>query len=115
MSSGVVSNKKKTLSALLTTSEVDIYVTPPTLKADIKSILVVNHSVSDISVTIYRYDYELATSFYIFNGIVSTKSVMQITDVAYFNSSDKIIALAGSVDSVTIHVSVEENFTSNIR
>jgi hypothetical protein len=107
-------NKNKTTSVALTTTPTDVYVSPTSFKAEVKSIFITNTSSGDVLTTVDRYDDIDATSYDFISVDIPARSFLQITDAMFLNKNDKLTAYAASNGAVTIHISVIEYFTTNI-
>ena len=110
-----MSNKKRTVAQTLTTSSQDVYVVPPTFRADINSIFVSNGSDSTINVTLQWYRASDAVSFYIMDAVrMKPRSILQITAPLYLDKNEKIVGYANvGGNAITVSIRTEEFFASN--
>ena len=103
-------SKNRSVCSILTTSNQDIYVTPPQWQADVKCIMLTNVSSSDTDITLDWYD-SINTTYHTILDTVTVKahSLVQITDAIWLARNDKIRALASSDDSISVTVVVAEH------
>lgn len=110
-----MSNKKRTVALVLTTSPQDIYVVPSAFKADVSSIFVSNGSDVTINVTIQWYSDVNATSYDIMDAVrMKPRSILQITAPLYLDKNDKIIGFANVGSSVTVSIKTEEYYATKL-
>lgn len=107
-----MTNKKRSLSLVLTTSPQDIYVVPAAFKADITSIFVSNGSDSNVRVTLQWYNAANTTSYDIMDAVeMKPRSIIQITNPLFLDRNDKITGFASVGSSaITVTVATQENF-----
>jgi hypothetical protein len=110
-----MSNKKRTVPQTLTTISQDVYVVPPTFRADINSIFVSNGSDSTVNVTLQWYRASDAASFDIMDAVqMKPRSILQITAPLYLDKNDKILGFANvGGNAITVSIRTEEFFASN--
>lgn len=103
--------KNRALAKELTTSNQDIYTAPGHFVAKVYSIIIANTASTTETFTLEWYD-SASTTFFPIGGTVEMKknSIIQIDDVMYLQSDDKIRGLASSNSAITVTVSVEESF-----
>ena len=102
-------SKNRTISKLLTTSNVDLYTVPANYEANIKSIYVNNKSASSATFSLDYYDSQNAE----WNTLAETvsmpaNSLLQITDSLWFYKADKFRGLASTIDAITVTFNIEE-------
>lgn len=102
-------SKNRTVSKLLTGSNVDIYTVPANYEANIKSIYVNNKSSSAVTFSLDHYDSQNTE----WNTLAETismpaNSLLQITDSLWFYKADKFRGLASATDSITVTFNIEE-------
>lgn len=111
-----MSNKKRTVALTLTTSPQDVYVVPPSFKADVSSILISNGSDVTINVTIQWYSDIDAMAYDIMDAVrMKPRSILQITAPLYLDKNDKIVGFANvGSNAITVSVRTEEYYAIKI-
>lgn len=107
-----MATKNRTIGALLTTSNTDIYTVPTRYIAEVSSIIISNASSSVKTFSLDWYDTVTAT-WYTIAELVSLQphSIVQITDSFMLQAGDKFRGLASAVDSITVSIRVEESYS----
>ncbi len=102
-------SKNRTVSKLLTTSNVDLYTVPASYEANIKSIYVNNKSGSAATFSLDHYDSQTATWHTLADAVsMPNNSLLQITDSLWFYKADKFRGLASVTDAITVTFNIEE-------
>jgi hypothetical protein len=110
----MATTKNRTVGALLTTSNADLYTVPANYEANIKAIYVNNSSTSSRTFSLDWYDSQNTTYHTLAEEVtVPANSLLQITDSLWFYKGDKFRGLASAADSVTVTFNVEELFVPN--
>ena len=105
--------KNRTLAEILTTSHQDVYTVPDHFLSKVWSIIISNKTDSPKTFSLEWYDSNASpVVYYAIAGDVEMKknSIIQIDDVMYLQSGNKIRAKASDASAVTVSVSVEETF-----
>lgn len=107
-----MATKNRTLGALLTTSNVDIYTVPTRYVAEVTSLIVSNASSTAATFSLDWYD-TVTTTWYTLAELVELQphSLLQITDGFMLQAGDKFRALASSNNVVTVSIRVEETYS----
>ena len=110
----MATTKNRTVGALLTTSNADLYTVPANYETDIKSIYINNKASTDAKFSLDWYDSQNTTYHTLAEEVtVPANSLLQITDSLWFYKGDKFRGLASAADSVTVTFNVEELFVPN--
>jgi hypothetical protein len=111
-----MSNKKRTIGSVLTTSTQDVYVVPAGFRADVSSIFVSNGSNNNVNVTLQWYSAATTTTYDIMDTVeLKPRSILQITNPFYLDRGDKITGSASIGSSaITVSIRTEENFANSI-
>lgn len=108
MANGV---KNRALAKELTTSNQDIYAVPGHFVSKVTSIIISNKASTSETFTLEWYDSANTTYFPIGSQVQMEKnSIIQIDEVMYLQSTDKLRGLASNNSAITVTVSVEETF-----
>jgi hypothetical protein len=108
-----MSNKKRTIAKELTTSMSDVYVVPPSFKADVSSIVVANNTTAPIRATIKWNDG--VVSYVLFGDVsVGPNTTIQMTQPLFLDKNQKIEAIASVGSAITVSVRVEEIFAERL-
>ena len=103
--------KNRALAKLLTTSNQDVYVVPGHFVSKVYSILISNKTAISTTATLEWYDSRLTTWYTIAGtSLIVANGFIQVDDVMYLQSGDKIRALASIGSAITVTISVEETF-----
>jgi hypothetical protein len=107
----MATNKSRTVSTTLTTSNQDVYTAPDQYSALVRSILISNTTSTAKTVSMDWYD-DSETSYHTLMEATSipANGIVQITDVAWLDRQDKIRALASANSSIEISIFVQEVF-----
>lgn len=107
-----MSTKNRTIGALLTTSNADIYTVPTRYIAEVTSIVVSNASTASKTFSLDWYD-TVTSTWYTLAELVSLQpnSLLQITDCFMLQAGDKFRGLASAADSITVSIRVEESYS----
>lgn len=104
-------NKSRTLSTTLTTSNQDVYTAPNQYSALVRSILISNTTSSLQTVSIDWYDdSETAYHTVLEQTEIPANGVLQLTDSLWLDKEDKIRALAGAGSAIELSIFVQEVF-----
>ena len=104
-------NKSRTLSKTLTTSNQDVYTAPDQYSALIRSILITNTTSSLQTVSMDWYDdSESAYHTMLEQTEIPANGIVQLTDSLWLDREDKIRALAGSGSAIELSIFVQEVF-----
>jgi len=110
----MATTKNRTVGALLTTSNADLYTVPANYETNIKSIYINNKASTDAKFSFDWYDSQNTTYHTLDEEVtVPANSLLQITDSLWFYKGDKFRGLASAADSVTVTFNVEELFVPN--
>jgi hypothetical protein len=103
--------KNRTLGATLTTSNQDIYIVPPTFKADVDSIFITNTTTSFVTFSLDWYNSAASTYHTIAETIrLEPNSMLQITKAFYLLQNDKIRGLCSVNNAVEVSVKTLEQY-----
>jgi hypothetical protein len=103
--------KNRTLGATLTTSNQDIYIVPPTFKADVDSIFITNTTTSFVTFSLDWYNSVESTYHTIAETIrLEPNSMLQITKAFYLLQNDKIRGLCSVNNAVEVSVKTLEQY-----
>jgi hypothetical protein len=107
-----MSTKNRTIGALLTTSNADIYTVPTRYIAEVTSIVISNASTASKTFSLDWYD-TVTSTWYTLAELVSLQpnSLLQITDCFMLQAGDKFRGLASAADSITVSIRVEESYS----
>ena len=110
----MATTKNRTVGALLTTSNADLYTVPANYEANIKAIYVNNSSTSSRTFSLDWYNLKETTYYTLAEQVtMPPHSLLQITDNMWLAKGDKFRGLASAADSVTVTFNVEELFVLN--
>ena len=110
----MATTKNRTVGALLTTSNADLYTVPANYETNIKSIYINNKASTDAKFSLDWYDSQNTTYHTLAEEVtVPANSLLQITDSLWLARGDKFRGLASAVDSITVTFNVEELFVPN--
>jgi hypothetical protein len=103
--------KNRTLGVTLTTSNQDIYIVPPTFKADVDSIFITNTTTSFVTFSLDWYNSAASTYHTIAETIrLEPNSMLQITKAFYLLQNDKIRGLCSVNNAVEVSVKTLEQY-----
>ena len=103
--------KKRTISAALTTTVVDIYTTPQQYEAEVASILFSNHT-GATAVTLTHYDAAQDTDFLVLGSYgVPSAGIFQLENALWMAKGDKLRCSAAANDQVTMTIVVKELYS----
>lgn len=107
-----MATKNRTIGALLTTSNVDIYTVPTRYVTEVTSIVISNASTASKTFSLDWYD-TVTSTWYTLAELVSLQpnSLLQITDCFMLQAGDKFRGLASAADSITVSIRVEESYS----
>ncbi len=110
-----MTTKDRTRGAVLTTSNIDVYVVPPRHSTSVESLVITNGSAGNVLVSLDWHDsannvyYSLAKDLLVYG-----RSMVQIEHALTLQANDKIRGLA-SVDAViTVSTKVYELYTPSL-
>lgn len=107
----MATTKNRTVGALLTTSNADLYTVPANYETNIKSIYINNKASTDAKFSLDWYDSQNTTYHTLAEEVtVPANSLLQITDSLWFYKGDKFRGLCNNADSITVVFNVEETF-----
>jgi hypothetical protein len=107
-----MTTKNRTLGAVLTTSNQDIYTVPNTFKADVDSIFITNTSASVVTFSLDWYNSTAATYHTIAETVrLEPNSLLQITKAFYLSPGDKLRGLCSVNSAVEVSVKVSEQYS----
>jgi hypothetical protein len=107
-----MTTKNRTLGAVLTTSNQDIYTVPNAFKADVDSIFITNTSASVVTFSLDWYNSNAATYHTIAETVrLEPNSLLQITKAFYLSPGDKIRGLCSVNSAVEVSVKVSEQYS----
>ena len=107
-----MATKNRTIGALLTTSNADIYTVPTRYIAEVSSIIVSNASSAAKTFSLDWYD-TVTSTWYTIAELVTLQpnSLLQITHSFMLQAGDKFRGLASAADSITVSIRVEESYS----
>ena len=107
-----MATKNRTIGALLTTSNVDIYTVPTRYVAEVSSIVISNASSNAKTFSQDWYD-TVTSTWYTIAELVTLQpnSFLQITHSFMLQAGDKFRGLASAADSITVSIRVEESYS----
>ena len=109
-----MTTKNRTVAAVLTTSNQDIYTAPPTFRAAVESIFVTNVTSSAVTFSLDWYSHMNTTYYTIAEAVrLEPNSMLQITNAFYLLHDDKIRGLCSVNSAVEVSVRVSEQFTTS--
>jgi len=107
-----MTTKNRTIGALLTTSNVDIYTVPTRYIAEVTSLVISNASSTTTTFSLDWYD-TVTSTWYTLAELVALQpnSLLQITDGFMLQAGDKFRGLASAASSITVSIRVEESYS----
>jgi hypothetical protein len=107
-----MTTKNRTLGAVLTTSNQDIYTVPNAFKADVDSIFITNTTTSAVTFSLDWYDSKGSAYHTIAETVrLEPNSLLQITKAFYLSPGDKLRGLCSVNSAVEVSVKVSEQYT----
>jgi hypothetical protein len=104
--------KPVSIGALLTTTDSDIYVVPPSFIADVETITMSNNAGSNQHCTIKWYDALTATTYVLVdNHQMVGHELEQLDKPLLLKAGDKIIASSANTSVIRVSIRVKEMFT----
>ena len=107
-----IATKNRTIGAVLTTSNTDLYTVPTRYISNISSIIVSNASASKTTFSLDWYDTATSTWYTLAEVTEMTgNSILQLTNGFQLQAGDKFRGLASAADSITVSIRVEESYS----